>query len=408
MKNIFKILSISILLTFSTINIFAQTDTEFWFCVPQLTAQHEEDEPKLFLTNATSRTVKVTIEMPCNTTGFETQTITLSPYQQDNYNFKNYFNDDNQSADRYNIIESGLCGESCVPQNKGIHITSTDSITAYLQRGNTNNCDIWALKGKNAFGNHFIVPGEDVGNCDKAWAGAGDRMGIDCANNKPGAWYAIDIVAVEDCEVTVTLQESGLISNWPNSTKKAAFSLKKGQTLNLQAASQDKGTKKKLTGTIINSDGKIAVQWKDDSLLAKYVSESAGGKGLSWDAAGDQLVPVELAGKEYVVMRGQLANDGGNNRMYENVYFMATESGTTTIEFTTDEGENLTPKTLNGIGKWNKLLLNSKNMEVSPNKNYDAVHIKADKNIIVWHISGSSGAEVGGAILPTIKGCTGS
>ena len=421
MKKAAKGLIISIILLAQAFAANAQTDTEFWFCVPQMTAQHEQDEPKLYLTNATNKNVTVTIEMPCNTTGFAKQTIPLAPYEQNNYNFKNYFNDESQ-IDRPNIIESGCCEESCIPQNKGIHITSTDSITAYLQRGKTNNCDIWALKGKNAFGTYFIIPGEDVGNQDGEDPNNNQlpRMEFNCDNNHPGAWYAIDIVAVENCDVDVTLPQTGLIYKWPTSInqptvtsikdngKTVTFHLNKGQTLNLQAASRKKDDKKKLIGTTIKSSGKIVVQWKDDSLYAKYVSENAGGKGTSWDAAGDQLVPVELAGKEYIVMRGQLADDGGNNRMYENVYFMATETGTTTIEFKTDNGESLSNTTLNGIGKWGKLLLNSGNMEVNPKKNYNAVHIKANKNIIVWHISGSSGAEVGGAILPTIQGCTGS
>ena len=47
-------------------------------------------------------------------------------------------------------------------------------------------------------------------------------------------------------------------------------------------------------------------------------------------------------------------------------------------------------------------------MGVEPKTNYEAVYIKSDNDIIVWHISGSSGAEVGGAILPRINSCTGS
>ncbi len=424
MKHIFKILAILLLLPIFHVN--AQTDNEFWFCVPQLTAQHEKDEPKLFLTNATDSRITVTIEMPRNTTGFTKQTLTVEPYSQTNYNFKSYFNDESQKYDRPNIIESGLCGESCEITNKGIHVTATGLITAYLQRGNTNNCDIWALKGKNAYNgadgkiepeeDMFIVPLEDIGNCDKAHA---DRMKKDCGDNKPAAWYAVDIVAVEDGDVTVTLPTDAQgnitlkIENWGTNDPTRTFSMQRGQTLNLQAASQDK-TAKSGGGIVVKSTGKIAVQWKDDSLLAKYVNEEGGGKGTSWDAAGDQLVPVSLAGTEYIVMRGQLGDDytnGNNNtnRMHENVYFMSTEEGETTVEFKTDAGDVISSKTIDGVGAWGKQLLNKYNITKDINdKNYNAVYIKSDKPIIVWHISGSSGAEVGGAILPTINGCTGS
>ena len=442
MKSITKILFINILFFISLTKCLAQTDTEFWFCVPQLTTQHEYDEPTLFITSASDETAHVRIEMPLEPR-FTAVDLVIPPGEQRPYNLKDYFTgsyshegvyNPNKPNDKGNFIESGLgtgtktvknkagqdstfvLYESCRPTNKGFRITSDQPVTAYLQRGNTNNCDIWAFKGKNALGTYFIVPSEEIGNCNEVHSAS---MKASSATN-PGAWNAIDIVAVENCVVTVTLREPGLVNNWPsNNGKTARFTLKRGQTLNLQAASQVtfsnnnkepyKSFKdKNLTGTIINSTGKIVVQWKDDSLLARWVNEAKGGKGTSWDAAGDQLVPVELAGTEYIVMRGQLANDLGGNRMYENVYFMSTVSGPTIVEFKPVGGETIANDTLYGVGDWSKLLLNSKNMEVAPNVNFDAVQIKADKPIIVWHISGSSGAEVGGAILPRTSGCTGS
>ncbi|MBO7476350.1 MAG: leucine-rich repeat domain-containing protein [Salinivirgaceae bacterium] len=414
----------------------AQTDTEFWFCIPQLTTQHETDEPMLFITSASDETAHVTIEMPLQPL-FEPVVLAVPSGEQRSYNFKPYLT--GSYSGEGNFIESGLATgvknetviyESCQILNKGFRITSDHPITAYLQRGKTNNCDIWALKGRNAFGEYFIVPSEDIGNCNEVHSTAMKAE----SKEHPGAWSAIDIVAVEDCQVTVTLRETGLVTQWPNNTQTATFNMKRGQTLNLQAAQQVqivnnnkspyKSYKdKNLTGTVIKSTGKIVVQWKDDSVLARWVNEGAlfnrdstkrieGGQGTSWDAVGDQLVPVELAGTEYIVMRGQLGDDyvkgGTPNRMYENVYFMSTVNGPTTVEFITDEGEILPSQTLSGIGDWSKLLLNAYNMTKFDNqKNYNAVHIKADNPIIVWHISGSSGAEVGGAILPRINGCTG-
>lgn len=447
MKHIFKILAILLLLPIFHAN--AQTDNEFWFCMPQLTAQHEKDEPKLFITNAGNTTVTVKIEMPL-VDGFSAQNLVVSPEKDDNgvtippfeipagmqksFNFKQYFNDQDQKYDRTNIIENGLCGESClvndegvVLTNKGIHVTATGLITAYLQRGKTNNCDIWALKGRNAYNgadnkveideDMFIVPLEDIGNCNENHPSAGERMKRECDKDKPGAWYSVDIVAVEDGDVTVTLPTDAQgnitlkIENWPENDGDGdiashTFTMQRGQTLNLQAASQDKLAKSG-GGIVVKSTGKIAVQWKDDSLYAGFVNENEGGKGTSWDAAGDQLVPVSLAGKEYIVMRGQLGSNG-SNKMYENVYFMSTVDEPTTIQFKTDEGDVIANQTISGIGAWGKLLLNSKNMGVREKKNYNAVYIKSDNPIIVWHISGSAGAELGGAILPTIEGCTGS
>ena len=448
-----KILFVNILAFISFVNVFAQTDTEFWFCIPQLTTQHETDEPKLYITSASDDTAHVRIEMPLQPL-FTAVDLKVPPGEQRSYNFKPYLTvsdkgnfsgegayNKNKPDDKGNFIECGLATgvknnnvtyESCQNQNKSFHITSDHPVTAYLQRGKKSNCDIWAFKGANAIGTYFIVPSEEVGNCNE-WHSSGMKAQ---SRTNPGAWNAIDIIAVEDCQVTVTLREVGLVTQWPANGKTThTFKMKRGETLNIQAAQQvdivnnnkspyTSYKPKNLTGTVIKSTGKIVVQWKDDSLLARWVNEEAlqngngtkkveGGQGTSWDVVGDQLVPVELAGTEYIVMRGQLGDDyvkkGTTNRMYENVYFMSTDKGTTTVEFITDEGEVLPSQTLNGVGSWGKLLLNAYNMTKYDNqKNYDAVQIKANKPIIVWHISGSAGAEVGGAILPRTSGCTGS
>ena len=424
MRRVTKILLLNILSFLLFANGFAQTDTAFWFCVPQLTKQHQDDHPKLFITATPDADAHVKIEMP-RESGFTTVTHTVPKGKQWYYDFyDSYFSNGRQDN---NIIESGLCDESCIILDKGIHIVSDNPVTAYLQRGDTKNCDIWALKGKNALNgangkikpkdDFFIVPVEDIGNAEKKVNSGMDRD-LDCSKNKPGAWYAVDIVAVQDCKVTVTLptDDNGNITleieNWNSNEPSRTFSMKRGQTLNLQAKSQNKDEKSS-GGIIVKATGKITVQWKDDSLYAGYVNEPGGGKGTSWDAAGDQLVPVSLADTGYIVMRGQLA-ESGSNKMYENVYFMSTTDGETIVEFKTDakDGNNnpvvIPNQTLSGVGSWGKLLLNSKQMGVGEKINYDAVYIKSDKPIIVWHISGSAGAELGGAILPTIEGCTGS
>ena len=104
------------------------------------------------------------------------------------------------------------------------------------------------MKGTNAIGNYFIVPSEDIGNCNELHSSAMKAE----SREKPGAWSAIDIVAVEDCEVSVTLRDTGLVTQWPNNTKTATFKMKRGQTLNLQASSQV---------TIVNNN-------KNDSIIA--------------------------------------------------------------------------------------------------------------------------------------------
>ena len=413
MKNIFKILAISILLITSYIKATAQTDTEFWFCVPQVTWQHEGDIPKLLIT-ATDIDADVTIEMPMES-NFTKTTLHIPANTSQTFKFDDYMQCPSQGAKKGthqedNILESGLYGESCSIKNKGIHITSTALITAYLERGWTNNDDIWALKGKNAFGTEFIVPSQNTYN--------NHNFGSTLTQENPNAWNAIDIVAVEDCEVTIdltaaisnynkltgnTTTANNLIRNWTASWgSKHKFTLKKGQTLNLQAKSQ--AASMHLGGTIITSTGNIAVQWKDDSLHTQETSIYSG-EGGCYDIIGDQLVPTKLAGLEYIVMRGQLGHGGYKKGEY--VYLMSTSDDTTNITATAANGDIIDVPSLTGKGSMTKILLNSMQVDVEPKKNYDALHIKATKPIIVMHIAGF-GCEVGGAILPTINGCTGS
>lgn len=428
MKKAVKYLTISIILLVQAIAANAQTDKEFWFCIPQLSSQHEKDVPKLVIT-AFENDATVHIDMPrqdafipitVNVSAGTSKIIMFSTKAEATtiYGHKSktppadaiyagdFMKDNNQEN---NILESGLYGESCQVKDKGIHITSNELITAYLERGVINNDDIWALKGKNAFGKEFIIPSQ---NDFKNFPFGGNSQ------NSPNAWNSIDIVAIEDVTVTITLTDKGsdLISLWPHGTNnKGSFKLKRGQTLSLQAKSQD--ASKHLGGTIITANGKIAVQWKDDSLYLQQPSLS--GENTCYDVIGDQLVPTKLAGTEYIVMRGQL---GHSNKKSEFVYIMAVEDVTTNVSFATDNNDNISPITLTKRGEIKHIRLNNKQVNLGDKKNYDALYINATKNgkspqtgndtvypaqVIVMHMAGF-GCEVGGAILPTINGCTGS
>lgn len=444
MKTAAKRLIISIIFLVSAFVANAQIDKEFWFCVPQITAQHEFDEPKIFITNAGEQPASVVIEMPLES-GFSKWTKTIAPGTQEMCNLKAYFTKDESNDDKKdvpNIIESGLYGESCIVTNKGIHITSDNLISVYLERGKTNNDDIWALKGKNAFGRYFIVPAQtDFMNRNFNFVydknqptNENNNYNIDSykkeikyrdvfrtqplSQKKPNAWNTIDIIAIEEMKgakttVTITLPKNGdeLVENWPNpGSKTATFEMSRGQTLSLQTNSQ--GATKNFGGTIIESDGFVAVQWKDDSLRYEEDEDNRpSSEGGCYDVIGDQLVPAgknwkgnDLIGDEYIVMRGQL---GTGNTKSEYVYLMSVIDEPTTVHLTTDKGEQLDDIILTKKGEIRHIRLNDGVLNLGNKKNYDALHIKADTSIIVMHMAGF-GCEVGGAILPTIKGCSGS
>lgn len=402
MKKAVKYFIISILLLAQAAASNAQTDKEFWFCIPQVTWQHEGDVPSLLIT-AFENDAHVVIDMPL-VDDFSPVRITVPSGTSYKYKFEPYMKCTTQGKKKgenqeNNILESGLFGESCLVKNKGIHISSDNLISAYLERGFQNNDDIWALKGKNAFGKEFIVPSQtDFRNHD--FNGSSTTI----SREDPNAWNSIDIVAIEDVTVKVTLTGKGnsLVNSWPYGDKKeGTFKMKKGQTLSIQAKSQTANGH--LGGTIITANGNIVVQWKDDSLHQEKQTPPSGEDGC-YDLIGDQLVPTKFAGTEYIVMRGQL---GQGNKKSEYAYIMAVKDGTTTVNFASDNNDNISPITLSKRGEIKHIRLNDEQVEVENGKNYDALHITADQPIIVMHMAGF-GCEVGGAILPTIKGCTGS
>ncbi|HXR82221.1 MAG TPA: hypothetical protein VN763_14940, partial [Saprospiraceae bacterium] len=112
---------------------------------------------------------------------------------------------------------------------------------------------------------------------------------------------------------------------------------------------------------------------KDDSAV----------NGTCRDLLGDQLIPVEVAGKEYIVVKGFL---------YDAEYFFVTATEDNTRVYT--QGSSTSPAILDA-GESREFLIGS-----------PAIHIQADKRIYVVHVTGF-GCEMGMTVLPPVN-CTGS
>lgn len=408
MKKIAKTLILSILSAILYLSANAQTDTDFWFCVPEVTYEHVPDELTFLHVSALDAPATVTIEMPLQSK-FNPITATVNENSSIEIDLTSFLKK-NGANDDQNILESGLKGESCVIKDKGIHIKSTSLINVYLERGHGkhNNCELWALKGQNAYGKNFVVPSQND-YYNYTYKLKNNKYDEDAGYTNPGAWNSIDIVAVEeDCDVTVIPSNPIIDNRTQDGTLKKGtpkkFKLKKGQTLSLRATSHDKD--KHLGGTIITSNKKIAVQWKDDSIMST--------DNNSYDVIGDQIIPTDLAGTEYIVMRGQLG-EGNGNKSLEYVYIYATESNTT-VSFATPNGDvidkdgNVVTMNLAEPGESNHIPLNNNTYNKDTKfgkKDYDALYIKADKPVIVAHVSGFGG-EMGAAIIPKIGECIGS
>jgi len=318
----------------------AQVDTEFWFAPPEITSGHG-DLPIILRVSAQSEPATVQVlqpargdallanfTIPANTT----EVINLSGYQD--------------------YLETRI-PNTVMPT--GLHIISSAPITAYYEEASFFNAEIFVLKGKNALGKKFILPAQDF------FDNSGDY--------RPIPYFSFDIVATKDNTIVKVWPTSPLEGHESDSTitirlnRGETYSFKKKGLLSLDNP----------VGTVIESSQPITITIKDDSVV----------NGTCRDLLGDQLVPVEVAGKEYIVLKGFL------NRP-EFFFITATEDNTQVFM----QGNN-TPMVILNAGE-------SDRFEITG----PSIYVSSNKNIYVIHVTGF-GCELAMAVLPPIT-CTGS
>jgi len=340
-----KIAVIIFVLFVSSGKLYSQTDTEFWFGAPDITAGHgvfPGGEPIYLRLSALALDANVSVDIPAagisiaNITVFAntTQTIDLTPWTA------------NLENTNYGIIE-----------NKALHITSDNDITAYYEEAEYWNTDIFALKGSNALGTEFYIPLQNLWNN---------------GNYTPTPLSGFIIVATQNNTLVTITPTKDLQGGHPASVT-FQVTLDKGQTFPCVATSRNANMHP--AGSHVTSNKPITVTIYDDSS-----THSAGG---CRDLNGDQLVPVDIIGKTYIALKGGLNSN-------ERIFIVATEDDT-------DVDIDGVPFTnLAFAGNMNSIALAA-----------NATYVEADKPVYVYHVSGY-GCEVGGAVLPTIDGCTGS
>lgn len=335
---------VRLILICASIPLSAQIDTEFWFVAPNLTEGHG-DAPVLFRFTAFEKPATVVISQPAN---ISWQAITLQvPAGQ------------SRSVDltaRLQFLENA---PALTPLNKGIFIQSDQPVTAYYEVNHTFNPDIFSLKGRNALGNDFMIPAQNFYN---------NAPGIN-----PPARTAFDIVATQD-DTRITITPSVTVGGHGNGVP-FQIVLQKGQSYSVEAPTGDRLGQ--LTGSRVTADQLIAITLKHDSNL----------NGVCYDLAGDQLVPIDVLGNEYIVVKGFL--DGGDH-----IFVMATEDNTN-LKIDGAVGNIAVDVNLLQSGEMFQFALDA-----------PAAHITSSAPVYVVHITGF-GCETGMALLPKLE-CTGS
>ncbi len=349
----------------SGINTMAQTDVEFWFVAPEITIGHGDfpgGEPVYFRVSALDLDAMVRIYQPANPSGLDTTFIVPA--------------NTTVSIDASPWIDDLENTPGGLVLNKGVLITSTNLITVYYDEDEYWNQDIFALKGRNALGLEFYTPFNEIWNN---------------GSYTPTPFSSIDIVATED-NTTITITPTADAVGGHTAGVPFTITLNKGQTYSVLASSQSAAGH--LGGTHIVADKPIAVTLKDDSVAANVCR----------DLIGDQTVPLvnadgkNIVGYEYIVMRGKInlinpsavPPDPDGVATGERIYVMATEPNT---DIYLDGALYVT--------------LASPGMQAVYEIRNNSTHVEGSKPIMVLHTSGF-GCELGGAVLPTIDGCTGS
>lgn len=327
---------------------YSQTDTDFWFVAPEISKNgvQDFDIPIFFRISSGVNAATVSITQPANP-GFAPIEISLPPNGFTSVDLSPFLD----------IVENKPANTIL---NYGIHIVSSTPISVYYEIASTYcmcNPELYTLKGRNAVGTNFHIPTQNHFNNHSIY--------------NPVPYNAVDLVATENNTV-VTIIPSKAIVGHPAGVP-FQISLNKGQTYSALATSQE--AVDHLFGSVVTSTKPIAITMTDDLLY--------GITGCA-DVIGDQIVPLEITGTEYIAVRGNLTNNG--NR----AFILATQNNTAIYL----DGSATPVATINTGQIFNDNIVNP------------STYITTDKPVYVFQTSGF-GCELGGALLPPVV-CTGS
>jgi len=417
-----KVLFVLVLSLISSLG-FSQVDKEFWFSLPYVNKNHgvsiQEDasfevsggKPVYLRLSTLGNPAVVTISTPANPGGFDT-VITIPANQTSTVVLTNHLAA-LEVSQTYSTILNGA-------ENKGIHISSSDFITAYYEDATIPNPEIFTLKGVNALGTEFYTPFQTHWPNDPLhdyWrqdlystvSKNGSNWNFLYRSIPDSAFSAFDIVASEDNTVVTITPTANVVGH--NAGETFTIVLQKGQTYSVrqrdQAITDTTGFYQNinkiwvyknvttnrmvnnLSGSHVKSTKPIAISVKDDSIFPSDITES----GDCEDYIGDQIIPVNIIGKEYVVMKGALAKTTALGSLTDWVFLVGVKDGTK-VTVTKSDGSTS-----------NYTVNKSKTLDLPVD--IDWMHIVASDSLYAFHISGYN-CEFASAVLPPINNCTGS
>ncbi|HLO57918.1 MAG TPA: PKD domain-containing protein [Bacteroidales bacterium] len=352
----------------------AQTDNLFWFAAPDISSDHG-DAPKngapIYLHVTAVLPTTVTISQPAN------PLFTPITFNLDELEHRTVQLDAIMGIDQIENYPQALPLTPANTQKKAFKITSSPGdITVYYELDNYYNRDIFPLKGRNALGTRFYASTQNY---------------FPNGNYAGTAWSGFVVAATENnTRIVVYPNDSWLYFAYTPGDS-IVLNLNAGETFAFRAAST--AANRHINGIPVKSDKNIVITVYDDSMRKKNSHTSDCTKNLSYDTFGDQIIPTNLIGHEYIVMKGQVMvstgtdcpSDGG-----ERMFITSTQPNTQIYI------DNVLVTTLASAGQVFNYQIDN-----------PTVHVYASKPVYLNHVTGFGG-ELGGAVLPTIDGCTGS
>jgi len=331
-------------LCFST-GLNAQTDDKFWFVAPEVAHSNLGlDAPVYIRLSSGNSPASVVIKKPADNS-FTPINVSLGAYQS-------------KTVDMTPFLNSIENRPPNMVLNNGLLIESTTPITCYYEVSSQLNPDIFALKGENALGTEFYIASQNT------WRNS--------PNYSPTPYSAFDIVATEDTTKVTITPSNALVGHSANIP--FTITLHKGQTYS--AASVPAAfANQQLGGSLVTATKPVAITMKHDLL--------AGHTGCA-DLAGDQLIPTNSIGREYVVTRGFLGPEN------EYIFVWGAKTNCTITVHTT--GSSYTVNLASGAVH---------SIQVVAERYY----ITSTSPVYVIHFTGF-GCEIGAAVLPSV--CSGS
>lgn len=344
----------------------AQIDTVFWFAAPWVSPDHDGNTTMAFRISTFNNPTTVRVQQPSSV--YDT-TFTIGPNTVYSH----------QLAHLVDSLESKPADQVL---RTGFKITSDELITVVydfvsdlvtITPGTPNNPETYSLKGTNGMGTEFVTPFQTLWNNRVLTA---DNSG-DGTITQPKQFFSV--VATKDSTTIWISPRCAVLGGHPANVTYSVFLPKAGNVYTCENAVMNTSVPgNSLSGSIVVSDKPVSVTINDDSV-------NPSGGGGCFDLMGDQIVPTDVIGNEYIVNRGFL-NAGSN----ESIFIVPSE--------------NFTTVTVND-GAVNTYILNQ-----GETRQYSIdqplTYISSDKPVYLIHMSGY-GCELGIAILPPLN-CAGS